>query len=60
MEITQDRKSQIMLDLLKELMSEMKGSVGSKLKPVSSEVSISAVPLEKEEEEIFEEVEDSL
>ena len=33
MQITQDRKSEIVLDLLKELMSSMKGSAGSKLKP---------------------------
>lgn len=37
MDITQDRKSEIVLDLLKELMSEMKGSAGSKFKPKEEE-----------------------
>jgi hypothetical protein len=52
MDITQDRKSAIVLDLLKELMTEMKGSVGSKLKPVSAEIkTISAEPVEEESDE---------
>jgi hypothetical protein len=52
MPLTQDRKSEIVLDLLKELMSEMKGVAGSKLKPVSAEVkTVSAEPIEEEKDE---------
>lgn len=49
MEINEDRKSQIILDLLKELMAEMKGEAGKKFKPEVAKVDIvSAEPLEEE------------
>lgn len=50
MEIQNDRKSEIILELLKELMSEMKGEAGKKFKPEVAKVDIvSAEPLEEEE-----------
>jgi hypothetical protein len=38
MEITSDKKSQILLDLLQDLMGEMKSGAGNKLKPKMPEV----------------------
>lgn len=43
------KKSEIISQLLKELMSEMKGSAGGKFKPVSAEIkTVSAKPIEIE------------
>jgi hypothetical protein len=50
MELQEDRKSQIILDLLKELMSEMKGEAGKKFKPAEAEIEISAEPVKEEDE----------
>lgn len=49
MDISQDKKAQITLDLLKELLSTMKGQVGSKLKPKAASVEVIAEPEEEKE-----------
>ena len=59
MELKNERKSEIILDLLRELMSEMKSSTGSKLLPSkTTEISVEAIPLGEVEEPEVEEVED--
>jgi uncharacterized membrane-anchored protein len=51
MDINADKKSQITLELLKDLVSEIKGSAGSRLKPKAVEVEIESKPIALEGEE---------
>jgi len=50
MDLGQDKKTQITLDLLKELLSTMKGQVGDKLKPKAASVEVVAEPEGEEKE----------
>lgn len=49
MDMTQDRKTGITRDLIKELISEMKGSAGKKFKPAAVEIIDESKPAPAEE-----------